>query len=201
MLFLFVTPPKIKSWLFPLRGFIGPRPAPLDLTHNELFWLPLLFHIRIASLASGDVSVIDLLTTRRFKVVDKRRVRGESGVERLDQWMVEFLEQFGHMWECTRNHVSWTERDALDIGVLTTSSGKCRNIPPSYMAALLAEARSGVGTGVHGVAGMVQTIERQGTPTKMVAGADASRPRPCAPLYHTQPDRPPIVVRETVAST
>ena len=135
------------------------------MTHNpssDFHYFP----CRIGSLLSGDEGLLGLLCERRKKMRYRRNL-GEANAVRLERWLVELAERFSHLWECTFNVAAWDEHDALEFGVLTTSWGKCRPIPASYKAELLAQSRSGVGTGPHGVAGMVQELGRKATPKRL----------------------------------
>ena len=111
-----------------------------------------------------------------------RRNLGEANALRLEAWLVEVAERFSNLWECTLNLAAWDEYDALEFGVLTTRAGKCRPIPASYKAEVLAQCRSGVGTGPEGVAGMLQELERKATPkhlrvVRMRTGKSAQQKR------------------------
>ena len=59
----------------------------------------------------------------------------------------------------------WDDKDVTQLGVLTTATGRCRNIPSSYKCAIAQEARSN-NQNASLVTGVVQGLARAQTPKR-----------------------------------
>ena len=128
-------------------------------------WGLRLSDIRIATLCGDDTDLLTYFRNRRARFRHKYRM-GAARVRDLNLWFVEIMDQFAELWETTRGMPVWEMSDVLDAGVLTTREGNCRNIPSSYKAAVITEARNGAAIEHKSVLGLMVGLRRTATARK-----------------------------------
>ena len=116
-------------------------------------------------MSSTGGNLLDMLAARRRKLRNRSRLATGS-LAKLNTWLVELAEAFRDLWESTRQLPAWEQHGALDLGVLTSPSGKCRNIPAVYKAHMVTEMRQYDGLEQKTVQGVVQGLYRSSTPAR-----------------------------------
>ena len=133
---------------------------------------------KIGALLSGhegeaEVDLFELLQFRRSKL--RYRSRLSNGEPRqLDDFLLEVVQCLSDLLETTRDMGEWSQRELIDLGVLTTPSGRCRDIPSSYKSAVIGVVRENAGlagstiSAVVGGAARSQRIAKKGRVFKKI---------------------------------
>ena len=119
---------------------------------------------KVGALLSGreaetEVDIFDLLQIRRSKLRYRSRL-AKGAPQQLDDFLLEFAESLSDLVETTRDLEQWSQCELLDLGVLTTSSGRCRHIPSSYKSAVIGVVRENSGLSGHTVSAVVRAAAR-----------------------------------------
>ena len=113
-----------------------------------------------------EVDLFELLEERRSRL--RNRSRQPQGLaKKLDNFVVDFAECVAELLETTGELDEWSTSQVLDLGILTTANGRCRNIPVGFKSAVIDVVRQN--SGLDG-----QTIEG------VVGGASRARQRKVA---------------------
>ena len=116
--------------------------------------------LKIGSLVDEENShLFDLLKERRQKLRNRSRLSA-SNIDKLESCLVELSEAFADLCETTRASPEWFHKDVLDLAVLTTPKGRCRDIPSSYKASVVGAVRDSGGLAGRTVSGLVKGMSR-----------------------------------------
>lgn len=115
---------------------------------------------RLSSLVeAGGTFFFDMLAERRQRLRYRGRMK-QVWIDRLETFLVDIVECFADLCETTRAMPEWSDKDVLDLGVLTTAKGRCRNIPSSYKSSVVREVRVSGGMSGKTVSALVLGMSR-----------------------------------------
>jgi hypothetical protein len=132
--------------------------------------------LKIGSLVDTDhLHLFDMFAERRSKLRWRSRLPA-SKAAKLDLFLVELFEVFADLFETTRACAEWSEKDILDMAVLTTPAGRCRAIPSSYKTSVVDAVRDNGGLAGRTISSLVHGMARKAT-KHALAGRKLNRKR------------------------
>ena len=106
-----------------------------------------------------EVDLFELLEERRSRL--RNRSRQPQGLaQKLDNFLVDVAECVAELLETTGELDQWSTSQVLDLGILTTSKGRCRNIPMGYKSAVIDVVRQNSGLDGQTIEGVVGGASR-----------------------------------------
>lgn len=109
--------------------------------------------------AEPEVELFALLQERRDRLRNRSR-QPEGLAKKLDNLLVDFAECVADLLETTSGLDQWSTSQVLDLGILTTSNGRCRNIPVGYKSAVIEVVRQNSGLDGQTIEGVVGGASR-----------------------------------------
>ena len=115
---------------------------------------------------SDNETLLDVLASRRYK--KRYQCRSKQCSEKLDAFLLEVADKYAFLWETTQCDEQWEDLSVLEIGVLTTVTGRCRVIPSTFKSALVEASRENNDLNACSVKGVLRGLHRAHTPKRFL---------------------------------